>query len=579
MRYLALATDYDGTIATHGAVDARTLERLRDVRAAGRKLVLVTGRELPDLERVFPHFELFDSIVAENGGLLYTPHSRRRRVLGTPPPAALVAELRARGVAPLSVGDSIVATCQPHETVVLEVIRELGLELQVIFNKGAVMIVPAGINKATGLAAALGELLLSAHNAVAIGDAENDHALLESVEISAAVANAVPMLKAGADIVTQSDHGAGVVELIEELLANDLANRVSKRPQRSLQVGWTSEGKVVSLPSQGPSILVAGTSGSGKSTLSTVLLEQLMSRGYQCCVIDPEGDYDELPGALQFGTAERAPDLIEIMIALERPDASVVINLLAVALHDRPTFFAGLLSRLQEVRAIRGHPHWILVDEAHHLLPAAWQPAPAVLAQELHSIIYVTIHPDHVSGAIRAGLTAIAALGEEPHRVFEVFGGDAQALKPVRAQVRSLEAGEALFWSTTTGPAPLRISISRSSLERRRHRRKYAKGDLGADQSFFFRGPDNRLNLRAQNLTLFAQIADGVDDETWLHHLRGHDYSQWIERSIKDENLLERVKEVEAAADELPAAESRARIKSAIEELYTLPASGVSGSA
>ena len=69
-----------------------------------------------------------------------------------------------------------------------------------------------------------------------------------------------------------------------------------------------------------------------------------------------------------------------------------------------------------------------------------------------------------------------------------------------------------------------------------RHIRKYAEGALGEDKSFYFRGPANALNLRAQNLTIFMQMADGVDDETWLHHLQAHDYSRWVREAIKDDD-------------------------------------------
>src|SRR5205823_7782716 len=215
MRYLALATDYDGTLAHHGRVGPDALAALERLRATGRRLVLVSGRELEDLQSTFDHLALFDRAVLENGALLYHPATKSERRLGTPPPEEFVAALRSRGV-PVSVGRSIVATWEPHETTVLEVIRDLGLELQVIFNKGAVMVLPGGVNKASGLLAALKEMGLSAHNVVGVGDAENDHAFLSLCECSAAVANALPTVKETADITTRADHGAGVVELIDE---------------------------------------------------------------------------------------------------------------------------------------------------------------------------------------------------------------------------------------------------------------------------------------------------------------------------------------------------------------------------
>src|SRR5688572_2353113 len=157
MRYHLLATDYDGTLATDGHVTASTLAALRALLATGRRLVLVTGRELDDLMSVHPDLGIFGRVVAENGALLYRPATKEKRRLAEPPPAAFIARLRQRGVTPLSAGEVIVATREPHEAAVLETIRELGLELQVIFNKGAVMVLPAGVNKATGLTAALQE--------------------------------------------------------------------------------------------------------------------------------------------------------------------------------------------------------------------------------------------------------------------------------------------------------------------------------------------------------------------------------------------------------------------------------------
>ena len=195
MRYHLLATDYDGTLATDGKVAAETVAALEDVLATGRRLVLVTGRELDDLMSVYPDLSIFERVVAENGALLYRPATKERRRLAEPPPPALLAALRRRGVAPLSVGEVIVATREPHEAAVLEAIRELGLELQVIFNKGAVMILPAGVNKATGLTAALEELKISPHNVVGVGDAENDHSFLKLCERSAAVGGALPAIR------------------------------------------------------------------------------------------------------------------------------------------------------------------------------------------------------------------------------------------------------------------------------------------------------------------------------------------------------------------------------------------------
>src|SRR3989454_2354253 len=223
MRYHALACDYDGTIAWDGEVSENTVLALEEVRKSGRKLILVTGRELEDLVKVFPRLDLFDRVVAENGALLYRPSTRAERKLAERPPQEFIHELIRRGAERVSVGRVIIATWRPHETTAVEVIRDFGLELQVIFNKGAVMILPSGVNKATGLHAALRELGLSLHNVVGVGDAENDHAFLASCECSVAVENALDTLKQRVDWVTKQGHGAGTIELIQALVAADLS--------------------------------------------------------------------------------------------------------------------------------------------------------------------------------------------------------------------------------------------------------------------------------------------------------------------------------------------------------------------
>ncbi len=242
MHYLALASDYDGTLAHDGHVKKRTLEVLRHFKESGRKFMLVTGRELPDLKKVFPEYVVCDVIVAENGALLYWPTDDREVVLGEPPPESFILEMHRRAVQPYSQGRVIFATWRPHETAVLETIQQLGLGYQIIFNKGAVMVLPSTINKATGLSAALKELELAPTQVVGVGDAENDHAFLEMCGVAAAVSNGLPALKDRCDLVTSADHGAGVVELMERILGDDLQSlgpRTSRKAtsQRTIHSG------------------------------------------------------------------------------------------------------------------------------------------------------------------------------------------------------------------------------------------------------------------------------------------------------------------------------------------------------
>ena len=232
MRYLALATDYDGTLAHHGQVDSQTVEALRRLAASGRKLILVTGRQVDDLIQVFPELPIFDRVVAENGALVYRPGEGELRLLAERPADAFIEALKERGVNPLFVGHVVVATVEPNEKLALDVIRELGLELEIIFNKGSVMILPPSVNKATGLKAALEELGISAEHVVSVGDAENDHALLAMSGCGVAVGNALDSLKAEANYVTNGRASDGVREIIDALIADDLRS-VARQVNRS----------------------------------------------------------------------------------------------------------------------------------------------------------------------------------------------------------------------------------------------------------------------------------------------------------------------------------------------------------
>jgi hydroxymethylpyrimidine pyrophosphatase-like HAD family hydrolase len=240
MQYHVLAVDYDGTLATDGVVGPEIIAAIKRLRESGRRLVLVTGRIIEQLTHVFPQLNLCDLVVADNGALLYNPISGEKQKLAEPPPREFIEELARRGVPQLETGDVIVATWEPHEKTVLDVIRDQALELQIIFNKGAVMILPTGVNKATGLRAALNRLGLSHLNAVGIGDAENDEAFLKLCDVSAAVDNALEVVKKQVNIVTRGARGAGVIELIDQIVTDDLeqfrATRASLKSEHSSSV-------------------------------------------------------------------------------------------------------------------------------------------------------------------------------------------------------------------------------------------------------------------------------------------------------------------------------------------------------
>jgi hypothetical protein len=190
-------------------------------------------------------------------------------------------------------------------------------------------------------------------------------------------------------------------------------------------------------------------------------------------------------------------------------------------------------------------------------------------------MILITVHPDQLAPDVLATVQTMAAVGDSPARSIGQFCSALGLPAPPLPSDERIETGEALLWERGSGREPVRVRLIQPELQRQRHARKYSEGELGEDRSFYFRGPDGALALRVQNLSLFLQIAAGVDDRTWLHHLHAGDYSAWIRDAIKDEDLADEVAAVERARG-LSALDSRAQIKEAIDHRYTGPASEAS---
>jgi HAD superfamily hydrolase (TIGR01484 family) len=562
MLYCALATDYDGTLATDGHVDGPTLEALRELKTAGKRLILITGRELPSIREVFQAFPLFDLIVAENGALLFDPATQQERLLAASPPERFIAALRAKKVEPLSVGRSIVATWTPNDALVLDTLRELGLDWQLTFNKGAVMCLPPGVNKASGLAAALEQLKLSAHNVVGVGDAENDRAFLAKCGCAVAVANALETVKDTADVCTKADHGAGVTELINGWLHDPGATCLQARRHNLLLGEGVDGGAQVHLPGDRGAVLIAGSSGVGKSMLTRLLIERMIEGGYQVCIVDPEGDYGNLDSVAHLGDATRSPGADEVMSVLDAPHTSIAVNLLGVDVTDRPVYFRKLLGQLNGLRAGSGRPHWLVLDEAHHLCPRSNGVHDASFPVDMPNTLFVTTHPKNLSLAALGGVRTVIAVGDAGPLIIDEF---CRALGMAAPAAIAPHEGTVIYWDRNSAEPPRLVAVGKARQEHQRHTRKYSEGRLGEDKSFYFRGPDAALNLRAFNLATFLQLAQGVDDATWLFHLERGDYTRWFRDAIKDADLAAETEAIQSSSD---AAESREAVAEAVKRRY-----------
>ncbi len=381
MRYMALAAGFDGILAQDGRSDQRCGDALRALSATGRKLILVTARELRELLEIFPEARLFDCVVAENGAVMHRPATRQSEILAQAPPEFLLQELRRRHVTPLSVGSSIVTTEHAHEHEISEALRKLRLDFQLVTNPGALMLLPAGVSKASGVRAALQELGISAHNLVTIGDSENDLALFELAEHAVAVQNASPVVKQVADCTTQGAYCDGFLELAHDLIATDLVDAV---PRHKIVLDLREGLKEVSFVPGRDSLQVCGPAGSGKAAICHRLLERMLGQGYQCCVIASDlsswcapspspgaAPGAALPGLIVLGEAYESPTLAGIVSALEQPDTSVAVNLAALPLESRAGFIEALLLQLQALHTRSGRPHAIFIHQAQSLLGSA----------------------------------------------------------------------------------------------------------------------------------------------------------------------------------------------------------------
>jgi HAD superfamily hydrolase (TIGR01484 family) len=536
MRFTVLACDYDGTIARDGRVDDATAWDLGRVRTSGRRLVLVTGRDLPTLRSVCPHLDLFDRVVAENGALLFRPEDGSEQALADAPPEALVERLRGNGV-PVDTGRAVIFTWRPNEVAALEAITELGFGHQVILNRQAVMVVPPGTTKGTGLLAALDELRMSAHNTVAAGDAENDHDLLAVSACGVAVGDAVPGLAHSADHVTEAAGPEGTRELIAALLDDDLASwGIEREP---VPIGHDADSADVVWRPGGPTLLVTGGSRSGKSTLIAALLERLETARYQLLVVDPEGDFEDVPGAVSVGGASAAPSVDEIADLVETGNKVTVAALLAVPMEDRPGVTRELLGRAAEIAGRLGRPHAGVVDEVHHAFPLAAPIDPGALPPGL---VLVSNSLDDIQREVLAGVDTVIALGDDARARIDQAG---RALGTAPPGSSGDGDGPALVWRVAdgrlTGFEPLTTRH-----RRRRHTTKMLAGDVGEDQRLAITGPDGALSFEVRNLAEMVRIAEGVDAATWSYHRDRHDWSRWVRDVLGDDELADAIETVES---------------------------------
>lgn len=568
MHYGVLAIDYDGTIAEHGRLAPGVRDALADTRRAGVTVVVATGRVLGDLQRVAGELTFADAVVAENGAVLHFPASGRTLRLHGPPPPEFVSDLRRRGVV-VDEGDCVVEAGADAAHTVLDVIRGLELPLTIAFNRGRLMVLPQAVSKATGLREVLGALRLSSHNTLAIGDAENDHALLASAEVGVAVAWGSAALTRAADLVVPGRGPADVPAYLRACLASPDLPRGAGR--RRLVLGFDALGQPLSVAVHDRNVLVAGDPRSGKSWVAGLLTEQLVLARYSVAVVDPEGDYrslEALPGVTVAADGhEPSPETLGK--AFRFADGSLVLDLSHTPAERARAMLGTALPILARLRRTRGLPHRIVVDEAHYFL----QTLAPELAEDLGHAGYtfVTYRPSELDERLLRDIgVVIATRLTAPREIAALARWTSVPAESLQAALGSLSVSEAVLLPTAVeaGGALLRFTVAPRLTAHVRHRHKYADLPVARHERFVFTQAPGRP--AALSLAGLAAMLEQLAPEALGPHLRAGDFSRWIADIFRDDALAAAIRALEGQYDVGREHETAQAIVHAIRARYDL---------
>lgn len=568
MNLKILALDFDGTIATGDKLDPEAAAAIREARAAGLLVVLSTGRMLRDLDAMLPETPLFDAIVAENGAVLRFSPDPSPVLLSRAPDARLLDELTQQGISHRA-GNCIVEAAAGTAPVVLDSIRRLELPLGIGFNRDRLMVLPLGVTKGSGLVEALWRLRASPHNAIAVGDAENDHPLLDACELGAAVAWGSDALRRLADEVIPGDGPAATARYIRGLLPERRIPLARSR-RHWIRLGTRDDGTHVELALRGRNVMVGGDPKSGKSWVAGLLCERLIVQRYSLCVLDPEGDYtclEALPGVIVHRIDSVDTPLSRLERILTHPDLSLVVDMSGAAQGDKRAIVRRVLALANRARRETGLPHRIVIDEAHYFLGRLDDPE--LFDRELGGHLLVTYRIADLSADVLSATDAVIVTKVADQRQALALRGLAQPVGTTAAWLEalaSLAIDEALLLPAAgnAGDRLTRFRIAPRMTAHVRHRRKYCEVPVRPGREFVFTKHDQPTGDGAQTLADLASLLPTLSDDVFAEHLTRGDYHRWVERVFGDIELGDEFRRAEG----LTAAKARTAMVHAILDRY-----------
>ena len=552
MRLRVIATDYDGTIAKDGILNPAVREAIANARKRGVLVVLVTGRILAELRSVVGCLDFVDGVVAENGAVVALP-SGHVTVLGASPPLELITKLTERGI-DFKVGRCVVEMDADFADVAISLIREMELPLAITFNRGRMMLLPPSISKSSGLRHLLATLNVSVHNAIGIGDAENDHELLTSCEHGVAVAWGSARLIEAADYVLEGDGVEAVAGYIERV-TTDIRLPQKKSSHSKIILEEIGGQAPFEMSIRGRNVLIAGDTKSGKSWLAGLLVEQQILQGYTVYVFDPEGDYSSfacLPNTISLGGGRMLPHGDDLMMLL-RQGLSVVLNLSHLEHHQKCEYIKHHLPLIATYRREQGFPHRIFLDECHYFLNGSL--AKQMLDYQLDGYTLVTYRPSQLAAEVLESIdvvvatrlaerTEVDALRDLLDDKSDEFTDSHDWYEPL-ANLSICEA--ALLPPTKEAEGKLRrFAVAPRLTSHVRHRTKYSDVPVSKEHEFVFTNNGYPVGESANTLLELAIAAKRVKPDVLNDHCRHHDFSRWIARLFCDQVLANDIQKLES---------------------------------